>query len=219
MPFELIDVGSSRSVPEGDALRALARADTDVTMIIGGDAVEVARALARTDTAGRRAVLVELGIECLGFHTDESGAGAPVNILGFARFQFGSMAATPVIELVRLRHTANAAISAASALFKAAGLEVCICNDAPGRIVDRLIRPYLNAALESVDEGLAAPEALDEALRLGLGYPLGPIEMLQQGGLEAHHAVTAALHDALGLPELVPARQARNAALRKSAQL
>jgi 3-hydroxybutyryl-CoA dehydrogenase len=54
---------------------------------------------------------------------------------------------------------------------EAAGLKVAVCGDFPGRIVHRLVRPYLNAALRRLDEQLASAEDVDEMLCRGLGYP------------------------------------------------
>src|SRR5687768_15832630 len=63
MPFELIDLGASRSVAEGDGLRALHRAEADATLVIGGEPEARARALRKIDVAGKRVVAVELGTE------------------------------------------------------------------------------------------------------------------------------------------------------------
>jgi len=219
MLFELIDLGASRSIPEGDVLRGYARAGADVTVIAGSDAATVARALAQVHLASKRAVMVELGTECLGFHTGEQAAAGETNVLGFARFRLGAQQPSQLVELVRQRSTSEAALAAGAAVFKAASLEVSVCGDVPGRIVDSLLRPYLNAALESVDEGLAEPTVLDQALRLGLGYPQGPIELLEASGLEAHCQITTELYDGLGAPNFFPARRARVAAMRLQANL
>lgn len=219
MPFELIDLGASRSLAADDPLRGSARAGADVTLIVGGDAVAIARALARLDGASRRAVVVELGTECLGFHAGEQEAGAATNVLGFARFRLGALPPSQLVELVRQRSTAPDAIAAAADVFRTAGLEVSTCSDVPGRIVDSLLRPYLNSALRSIDEGLAGPTDLDHALRLGLGYPQGPSELLERSGIEAHGEVSMALYEAIGAPEFFPARRARTAAMRSKARL
>lgn len=218
MPFELIDLGGSRSIPDGDALRALAKAGADATLVIGGDARARARALKEIDLSAKRTVVVELGTECLGFHTGERFTGE-TNVLGFARVRLGVQAPSALVELVRQPISAPAALAAAKAVFEVAGFEVAVCSDVPGRIVDSLLRPYLNSALRSVDEGLAAPADLDQAPRLGLGYPKGPLELIEESGLEAHYEVSRDLYKALGAVEFLPARRARVAAMRKSAGL
>ena len=81
-------------------------------------------------------------------------------------------------------------------------------------IIDRLARPYYNAALRRLDEGLASAGDLDTTLKLGLGYPEGPISLLERTGLAEHYDVTQALHEALADPAYAPARRARVAKLR-----
>jgi 3-hydroxybutyryl-CoA dehydrogenase len=219
MHFELIDLGGSRSFPAGDSFRALAGKRAETTVIVGGEAQAVAQACAALDVAEKRLVAVELGTECLGFHSGEAFAAMECNVVGFARFRLGNEAPSSLVELVRQPATAQAALAVARAIFEGAGLEVVICGDFPGRIVDSLIRPYLNSALASLDEGLAGTSQLDEALRLGLGYPKGPLELLEQTGLEAHYEITSQLHAATGSPEFFPARRARVAAMRKKGAL
>jgi 3-hydroxybutyryl-CoA dehydrogenase len=130
-------------------------------------------------------------------------------VLGFARFRLGRAPPTALVELVREPHTSDAALAAAKEIFEAAGLQVALCGDFDGRILDRLVRPYYNAALRRLDEGLASAEDLDTTLRLGLGYPEGPISLLTRTGLEHHYDVTRALYEALGDPAYAPARRAR----------
>ena len=57
------------------------------------------------------------------------------------------------------------------------------------------------------------------ALRVGLGFPMGPVELLAAGGMVEHFETSKALHEALGGPEFFPARRARVEALRAEAGL
>jgi 3-hydroxybutyryl-CoA dehydrogenase len=195
----LIDTGGSRSFPEPHAALDAARRDDGVALLIGADA-GVALDRVRGNFG---AVLVELGTECLAVH------GETPNLLGFARFRLGNDPPSPLVELVRLPNSAPEAVEAAKSFFAGSGLEVALCNDFAGRIIDRLIRPYFNAALKRLDEGLATAADLDLTLRLGLGYPEGPIALLERSGLAQHFAVSQALFEAYGETALVPARRAR----------
>jgi 3-hydroxybutyryl-CoA dehydrogenase len=207
MAYCVIDTGSSRSFPSAHALTQGAVAAGDVVIVIGAD---VARGLASLKERDRKtAILLELGTECLGVHTGESRGTEGSNVLGFARFRLGAAEPTKLVELVKQPNTAPAALAAAKKLLEDAGLAVAVCNDFPGRIVDRLIRPYLNAALRRLDEGLATADDMDATLRLGLGYPEGPIALLERTGLAAHFDVTQALYKALGDAAYAPARRAR----------
>lgn len=204
MAHEVIDTGNSRSFPKPHPL--LDGKEGEVLLIVGREAG--AAFAKRGDVAGKTAVLVELGTECLGVHTGESGGAEGSNVLGFARVRIGDGEPSNLVELVRQPNSAPAALDAAKALFESAGLQVAVCGDFPGRIVDRLVRPYYNAALRRLDEGLATAGDMDLTLRLGLGYPEGPIALLEKTGLARHFDVTQALYESLGDPAYAPARRA-----------
>jgi 3-hydroxybutyryl-CoA dehydrogenase len=208
--------GQSRSF-ERDALPIpglVSVHESEVIILAGSDA---GRALKDTDTTEKRAILVELGTECLGVWTGESRGLEGSNVLGFSRFRLGNRPASDLVEIVRQPGTSEDATAAAREVFESAGLRTAVCNDTPGRIVDRLARPYLNSALQALDEQLASADDLDLTVRLGLSYPEGPISLLEDSGLAAHFEVSQALYRALGEPALLPARRARVAWLRDQA--
>jgi len=207
MAYSVIDTGQSRSFPAAHALTQGAVATGDVVVVIGAD---VARGLAGVKERDKMtAIVLELGTECLGVHTGESRGTEGSNVLGFARFRLGAAEPSKLVELVKQPNTAPAALTAAKKVFEDAGLAVAVCNDFPGRIVDRLVRPYLNAVLRRLDEGLATADDMDTTLKLGLGYPEGPIALLERTGLAAHFDVSQALYEALGDAAYAPARRAR----------
>ena len=211
MTHSIIDTGGSRSFPDHHELLDNATEDGDVVVIIGQEAGD----RLSSAPAGKAAVVVELGTECLGVHTGETGGEEGSNVLGFARFRLGDATPTDLVELVRQPNTSPDAIEAARAVFEEAGLVVAVCKDFSGRIVDRLIRPYYNEALRQLDQGLASAADLDLTLKLGLGYPEGPIELLERTGLSHHFEIAQALYEAYGEPAYAPARRARIAMLRE----
>ncbi|CAG2160715.1 3-hydroxyacyl-CoA dehydrogenase family protein [Cupriavidus numazuensis] len=215
MHYEIVKAGESRSFPAPHPFLEQASSDAEGIVYLGSDAGS--SYAAAEDQAQRTFVAIELGTECLGTHTGESRAQEGSNVVGFARFRLGDADPSPLVELVKQPNTLPSAVTAAKAAFEAAGLVVAICNDFPGRIVDRLIRPYFNAALRRLDEKLASADDLDKTLCLGLGYPEGPIALLERTGLVHHFQVTAALHEALGQEPYAPARRARVAAERAGA--
>jgi 3-hydroxybutyryl-CoA dehydrogenase len=210
--YQLIDTGNSRSFPAPHALLDKAEASGDGVVILGENVSKALQTLA--DIQSKSVVLIELGTECLGAHTGERRGAEGSNVVGFARFRMGAAPPTPVVELVRQPGTSEAAIGAAKEIFEAAGLQVAVCGDFDGRILDRLVRPYFNAALRRLDEGLASADDLDTTLKLGLGYPEGPISLLERTGLAEHYDVSQALFEALGDPAYAPARRARVAKMR-----
>jgi 3-hydroxybutyryl-CoA dehydrogenase len=199
MRYSISQRGESSSFPPGDAFLAGASAGGEVAIHLGTP-IKI--------DATKAAILVELGTECLGVHTGEKAGEEGSNVLGFARYRNGRDAPSQLIELVRQPHTRPEAIAAAKVVFEAAGLVVVVYSDQAGRIIDRLVRPKYNAALRFLDEGLATAKDMDLTCRLGLGYPDGPIERVERGGLAYHHDVTAALFAVTGAAAYAPARRA-----------
>jgi 3-hydroxybutyryl-CoA dehydrogenase len=207
MAYRIVTSGESRSFGKSDALIAGASHEGEVVIIVGNG---VADGLSQLHGRERyAAVVVELAAECLGLYTGESGGTEGSNVLGFSRFRLGEAAPSNLIELVRQPRTPDAAIAAAKTAFESAGLKVAVCGDFAGRIVERLVRPYYNAALRRLDEGLASAEDMDTTLKLGLGYPEGPIALLERTGLAHHYDAAQALFAAYGDPAYAPARRAR----------
>lgn len=213
MAHQLIDTGGSRSFPERHPLLTAAAERGEVVVIIGARAAEAFRSVGSRERY--TAILIELGTECLGVHTGETRGEEGSNVLGFARFRLGTAPPSDLVELVRQPRTPETAIAAARKLFEDHGLKVALCGDFPGRIIDRLVRPYYNAALRRLDEGLASADDLDTTLKLGLGYPEGPIQLLERTGLTQHFDVTQALYQACGDAAYAPARRARVAKQRQ----
>jgi 3-hydroxybutyryl-CoA dehydrogenase len=212
MGYQIVKAGESRSFPAPHAFLEQATANGESVVYIGTDAGSAYAAATGDDS--RSFVAIELGTECLGVHTGERRGLEGSNVVGFARFRLGEAEPSSLIELVRQPRTTQSALDTAKAAFQAAGLVVAVCHDFPGRIVDRLIRPYFNAALRRLDEKLASADDLDKTLCLGLGYPEGPISLLERTGLVHHFEVTSALYEALGQEPYAPARRARVAAER-----
>jgi len=211
MAHQIIQAGDSRSFPAAHPFVSGATQGGAIHVYIGADAgVAFRRA---PDRDGCTAVLIELGEECLGVHTGEARGNEGSNVLGFARFRMGNAEPSNLIELVKQPHTVSAALATSKALFESFGFKVAVCSDAPGRIVNRLIRPYLNAALRRLDERLASANDMDATLKMGLGYPEGPIALLERTGLAAHFDVTHALYEWTGDQAFAPARRARVAKL------
>lgn len=209
----IIRHGESRSFPDEHPFLSDAQDDTEIVVHIGQSAGKGFKA-----DSSKRAILIELGTECLGVHTGEDRGHEGSNVLGFARFRIGDDAPSDLVELVTQPETNPDAISAAQEIFSNAGFEVAVCKDFSGRILDRLLRPYFNETLRRLDDGLATAEDMDLTLKLGLGYPEGPIGLLTRTGLAHHHDVTKSLFDVYGTQAFAPARRAVVAKMRSESK-
>src|SRR5258706_8611232 len=162
MRYAILDTGGGRSFSGEDALVAGAKKgleSSDVVIVLGEHAGRHAKSLRKWKD--KTAVLIELGTECLGVHTGESRAEEGSNVLGFARFRLGDAEPSSLVELVVQPSTAPGALAVAQEIFAGAGLETALCRDFPGRILDRLLRPFFNAPLRRLDEGLASADDMD----------------------------------------------------------
>lgn len=67
-------------------------------------------------------------------------------------------------------------------------------QDNPGFILNYFLVPFNNDAIRLVEAGVAAPADIDRAVKAGLGYPMGPLELLDLVGLDTHLRVAEALY-------------------------
>ena len=90
------------------------------------------------------------------------------------------------------------AAGAAIALLQAAGLHVARLADVPGLAVMRTVAMLANEAADAVYQGVCSPAAADDAMRLGVNYPKGPLAWADAVGLPAIHTVLTHLGASYG---------------------
>lgn len=102
---------------------------------------------------------------------------------------------------------------AAHALFSADGGTVTLIRDSCGFIVQRTLASIVNLACDIAQQGIASVADIDAAVRLGLGYPLGPLEWGDQLGPERLLQILERLHALTGDPRYRPSGWLRRRAL------
>ncbi|WPB59488.1 3-hydroxyacyl-CoA dehydrogenase [Xylophilus sp. GOD-11R] len=80
------------------------------------------------------------------------------------------------VTLMASPATSGAAIDAAQAAFAAAAVPAFVIADSPGYVAPRVVACVVNLACEMAQQAVASPADIDAAVRLGLGYPMGPFE-------------------------------------------
>lgn len=131
-----------------------------------------------------------------------AGVPAPGRVAGLHFFNPAPL--MRLVEVVAAVRTEPATIEALEGVAHRLGKETVVTKDRPGFLVNRLLMPYLNQVVQDLDEGLAAPADLDAALELGLGYPMGPLQLLDLIGLDNHLHATGAAWEQTRDPHLVP---------------
>jgi len=90
----------------------------------------------------------------------------------------------PLVEVVRGLSTSDATFSSAREFVSALGKTAIEVFEYPGYVSTRVILPFLNEAMQVVMEGVASAEAVDTALKLGYGLPVGPLTLADRMGLD-----------------------------------
>jgi len=103
-----------------------------------------------------------------------------------------------LIEIIRGAKTSDETLNIIVEFAKKMGKEpVVVKKDCAGFIVNRILVPALNEAISLVWEGIAEPEDIDKAIRLGLNWPMGPLKLVDYLGLDTPLSIAEVLRDDL----------------------
>jgi 3-hydroxybutyryl-CoA dehydrogenase len=105
-----------------------------------------------------------------------------------------------LVEIVRPDAASEETYGAARAFVEALGKTPVTAKDTAGFIVNLLLVPYLGEAVRAVERGLATPQDIDTAMKLGCGMPMGPLELLDFVGLDTTLSILDILKDAFKDP-------------------
>ena len=109
-----------------------------------------------------------------------------------------------LVEVVRTIETSDATIASLTAFAERLGKRAVHAKDTPGFVVNRLLVPYLLYAIRVYDEGLASMEDIDEGMKLGCGYPMGPFTLLDFVGLDTTYYIAEIMFDEFKDPMFAP---------------
>jgi 3-hydroxybutyryl-CoA dehydrogenase len=131
------------------------------------------------------------------------GTDRPERVLGL--HFFNPAPKMPLVELVHARTTADDTIETARKFAEDCGKSSVMVKDNAGFIVNALLFPYLNNAVQMLDSGIATREDIDAAMKGGCGVPMGPLELLDLVGLDTSLAILRALGEDGENPCVAPA--------------
>jgi 3-hydroxybutyryl-CoA dehydrogenase len=89
-----------------------------------------------------------------------------------------------LVEMSPGLNTSRETFETAWAFCKALGQNPVRTKDKPGFILNHFLVPFNNDAIRLVEGGVAEPAEVDRAIRVGLGYPMGPLELVDLIGLD-----------------------------------
>lgn len=136
--------------------------------------------IADIETHGKEDVIIASNTSSLSIAEMSQHATQPELVIGM--HYFSPVPKMPLLEIVRTEHTADWVIGTCYELGLRQGKTCIVVKDSPGFYVNRILSPYMNEALLLLDEGVPM-EAIDRAM-LKLGFPVGPITLFDQVGLD-----------------------------------
>ena len=100
-----------------------------------------------------------------------------------------------LVEVVRGLSTSDETYQSLMEFSRALGKEPVTAPDKPGFIVNRLLVPYLLDAIRCYERGLGTVEDIDKGMKLGCGYPMGPLTLLDFVGLDTTYYIANIMFD------------------------
>jgi len=103
-----------------------------------------------------------------------------------------------LVEIIRGIQTDDETYAVTKELSEGFGKTVVTSKDSAGFIVNRILIPMLNEACYVLMEGIATPEDIDNAIKLGLNHPMGPLTLADLIGLDTCLAIAEVLYRDIG---------------------
>jgi len=126
----------------------------------------------------------------------------PSRVLGM--HFFNPVPRMKLVEIVRAYQTSDETVAVARSVAERMRKESIVVQDLPGFASSRLGIVLGLEAIRMVESGVATPEEIDKAMKLGYGHPMGPLELTDLVGLDVRLAIAEYLHRELGGTQFQP---------------
>ena len=126
-------------------------------------------------------------------------ASRPERVVGL--HFFNPVPLMKLVEVIRALPTTDAAFEQAKGFVERLGKTAVVAKDTPGFVVNRLLVPYLLDAARIYESGVASKEDIDNGMKLGCGYPMGPLTLLDFVGLDTTLSIATIMFEEFKLPQ------------------
>jgi len=184
------DAALARIRPQ-DAVSDLAAAEL-VVEAIPEDLDLKRQAFRLLDKAAPPETLLATNTSSLSVARIASAAARPERVLGMHFFNPVPLMA--LVEVIPGPMTDAAAVRRVETVVRQLGKEAVVAADTPGFIVNRVARPFYLEAMRIVGEGAAGVASVDAAMR-GIGFRMGPFELVDAIGLDVNFAVSRSVYE------------------------
>jgi 3-hydroxybutyryl-CoA dehydrogenase len=131
-----------------------------------------------------------------------AAAARPERVLGL--HFFNPVPLMKLVEVVRAIGTGDAAFETAKGFVERLDKTAVAASDTPGFIVNRLLVPYLLDAVRLLESGTSTREDIDNGMKLGCGYPMGPLTLLDLVGLDTTYFIANIMFEEFRQPQYAP---------------
>jgi 3-hydroxybutyryl-CoA dehydrogenase len=128
-----------------------------------------------------------------------AATGRPAQVVGL--HFFNPVPLMKLVEVIRALPTSDAAFEQAKGFVERLGKTAVVAKDTPGFVVNRLLVPYLLDAVRIYESGVASKEDIDNGMKLGCGYPMGPLTLLDFVGLDTTYSIANIMFEEFKLPQ------------------
>ncbi len=109
-----------------------------------------------------------------------------------------------LVEIIRGYSTSDETYKTIEALSKKLGKVPVEVNDYPGFVANRILMPMINEAIETLYNGVAGVQEIDTVMKLGMGHPMGPLQLADFIGLDVCLAILNVMYDGFKNPKYAP---------------
>jgi 3-hydroxybutyryl-CoA dehydrogenase len=109
-----------------------------------------------------------------------------------------------LVEVIRGYNTSDEVTRKILKLSEDLGKTPTEVNDYPGFIANRILMPMINEAIESLYHGVAGVQQIDTVMKLGMGHPMGPLQLADFIGLDVCLSILEVLYDGFKNPKYAP---------------
>ena len=109
-----------------------------------------------------------------------------------------------LVEIINSKYTSKSTTEKIITLSKNLNKIPLTVNDFPGFISNRILMPMINEAIEALEDGVSEVKNIDGIMKLGMGYPMGPLQLADLIGLDVCKSILEVMYKGLGKEKYIP---------------
>lgn len=179
------------NIVKGEALQDLKDSDLVIEAIIENKEIKT-KVFTELETYVSESCVISSNTSSISITSLGAELKKPERFIGIHFFNPAPL--MPLVEIIPSLLTEKTLAEKMYTLMKDWGKTPVIAKDIPGFIVNRIARPYYGEALRIVEENIATPEQVDEAMKTLGNFKMGPFELMDLIGVDVNFAVTTTVY-------------------------